>query len=73
MDGRGEMTERARDGLVTDRQMEKEQKKKGSDKDKDISHVLGLFPPPLGERTLIQATQTLLCHGVCGPVSVWAC
>lgn len=65
--------ERERDELVMDRQTEKEQKKKGGNKDKDISHVLGFFPPPLCEWTLIQATQTLLCHGVCGPVSVWAC
>lgn len=31
------------------------------------------LPPPLREWTLVQATLTLLCHGVCGPVSVWAC
>lgn len=59
-------------GLVMDRQTERE-RKKGNDKDKDISHVKGFSLLPFGEWTLIQATQTLLCHGVCGPVSVWAC
>lgn len=45
MDRHGEVTERERkrDELVMHGQTEKEQKKKGSDKDKDISHVLGGF------------------------------
>lgn len=31
----------------------------------------GGSPHPPSEWTSIQATQTPLCHGVCGPVSVW--
>ena len=64
--------ERQGDELAMDRQ--KESRRRAEIRTKTLVTFVGLLPLlPHCWWTLIQATQPPLCHGVCGPVSVWAC